>query len=317
MLAVVLFVHYDGNTIEDIRTIKVEMEPQNSNGFTVLSANVGNLSLGCRKYLNNLCYKEVEQRIADNIQTLKPGIVTLQEVLAPWQCQTVNETNKKRVCYEKQEVAQVRRLLGPDYTVVCDTRNQFECVGVRMDLGIIDDCKTGELCFSARTAPALPDCDPGFTVSAVTVRFFDGLIFDLVNLHPQSTNDKCRAQMLAQIFASGEDFSPLLREEKVLLMGDFNMDPWRDEDKSVQTWQEIFRAGWGGYPLRYHNAGIETGNPDFTAFILWRKRTYDFIVSNFAVGTCVVLGESSDTPRLDGGHGMDHRALYGMLKTED
>ena len=29
----------------------------------------------------------------------------------------------------------MRRLLGPDYSIVCDTRLQVECIGVHVDMG--------------------------------------------------------------------------------------------------------------------------------------------------------------------------------------
>ncbi|MFA9404100.1 MAG: hypothetical protein ACERKY_13670, partial [Anaerolineales bacterium] len=56
--------------------------------------------------------------------------------------------------------------------------------------------------------------------------------------------------------------------------------------------------------------------PYFTLKYPTFSRTYDHVVSNFLEGTTLVLGESPGTYRLDGGSGMDHRAVYGILNFE-
>jgi len=282
------------------------------NSISVLSANVGNLSLGCKKVLNKLCYKNVENQIAYNIQRLKPDIVALQEVLAPWQCEEFTETNKKKVCYEVQDTPQVRRLLGDQYTIVCNSTNQFECVGVKTSLGKIQGHALGEIFQDARTSLAIEGCDNGFNVSAVTLELYNGLVFDVVNAHPQSADVKCRIKMLEQIFYPKEQ-NQLVNEDKVLLMGDFNLDPWRDRDESAILWNRWIQRGWGGTPLKYHSGSAETIPPYVTEKILFRGRTVDIILSNFLEGTCQTLGVSPGTERLDGESGMDHKALFGYL----
>ena len=113
--------------------------------LSVLSANVGNLDLRCRKYLNKPCFVEVEEKIAANIANLKPAIIALQEVMTLSQCQKANETDPKKVCFEydkKKYIEQARRLVGPDYTIVCEPRNGYECIALRTDVGTIEDCPT-------------------------------------------------------------------------------------------------------------------------------------------------------------------------------
>jgi len=292
-------------------TFRVPSSPT-AYSFSVLSANVGNLSLGCRSVLNKLCYKDVEERITAHIRQLRPDIVALQEVLAPWQCEKIQEKNPKKVCFEAQLVPQARRLLGPDYTISCNTRNEFECIGVHTSLGEIAGCEPGGYCVNARTSPALDGCDNGFNVSAGTIRLRDGFTFDLVNAHPQSTDSACRAKMIRYIF-EGDELSPaLIESENVLLMGDFNLDPWRDRDESALTWQNYFDQGWAGRPFVYHSGMAEKDPPTITSR-LFTGKTVDFIASNFAAGLAYALGESPGTDRLDGGKGMDHRGLFGYL----
>lgn len=295
--------------------LEMFINPETATSFSVLTANVGNLSLGCRKYLNNLCYKEVEQIIANNIQLLAPDIVALQEILAPWQCAAQKETNDKKVCFENQSVPQVRRLLGDAYTIVCDSRNQFECLGVRTASGSILGCESGLMCNFARTAPSYNACDQGFTASAVTVKLHDGILFDVVNVHLQSTSADCRSRTLRDLLDESIR-STIIEQDRVLILGDFNFDPWRDSDESVDVWQELFDQGWRDRSFRYHVVNNERNKPYFTSFFLLKWRTFDFVVSNFATGDLSVLGESPGSDRLDGGKGMDHRGVYGILAFE-
>jgi hypothetical protein len=156
-------------------------------------------------------------------------------------------------------------------------------------------------------------CDNGFNVSAASIKLMNGFSFDLVNFHPQSTNAECRAKMISLAFEGNSIRKPLIQQDHVLLMGDFNFDPWRDRDQSTEAWNKFFTLGWGGKSFRYHSGLVEKSPPYLTSFVFYRKRTVDFIVSNFAEGICTVLGESPSTSRLDGGKGTDHRALYGVL----
>jgi endonuclease/exonuclease/phosphatase family metal-dependent hydrolase len=278
------------------------------NSFTVLTANVGNLDLRCKKENYKLCYKDVESRISNNISVLKPDIVTLQEVLPNWQCQSFQTSNKKKVCSDENLFPQIRRLLGEDYTIVCEAKYQYECIGVRKTIGNIIGCEPGSICYSARTIPYLEGCDNAFTVSAITVRLHDGFTFDVVNLHPQSTNANCRSRMISALFDT-----KVIQEENVLLMGDFNLDPWRDKDESVQSWQKFFVGGWRNKSFKYHSGIVERDPPYLTSFLFYKKRTPDFVGSNFAKGVLSVLGMTPGTARLDGGKGTDHRAIFGTL----
>ncbi|MBN2147269.1 MAG: hypothetical protein JW726_07765 [Anaerolineales bacterium] len=292
----------------------IPSEPPQS--FSILTANVGNLSLGCQGLLNKLCYKDVEENIARNIQILKPDIIALQEVLAPWQCENITEKNPNKVCSAPQVVPQVRRLLGDDYTISCNSRNQFECIGVRSAIGEVANCSQNQLCNNARTITEIPGCDNGFNVSAITVHLFNGPRFDVVNFHPQSTNAACRAQMISNALLGGNETGSILQEDLILLMGDFNLDPWRDDDESVEVWKNFLSLGWRGSALQYHSGIVEHDPPYITSSMPLLRKTVDFIASNFASGICVVLGETPGTARLDSGSGTDHRAIYGLLTSK-
>lgn len=281
--------------------------------FSVLSANIGNLSLGCLGYNNKPCYKDVEERMAANMRALAPQIVALQEVLPDWQCRKLDERDPKKICFQYDGTTQMRRLLGPEYTVLCDDRNQYVCIAVRTDFAEIVGCPAGEICNRARITPEFEGCDNGFVSIAATLRTKTGEEFDLLSVHLQSTSAQCRVTSLRYIFGDGSGTTPMIQSEKVLVMGDFNFDPWRDRGPDIDAWNEVMRAGWMGSPLGYHSAIAESDLPLPTSRFLLMDKTIDFVASNFLQGICTVQGESPETTRLDGGDGMDHRGLFGML----
>lgn len=275
----------------------------------LLQANVGNLRLDCREgYLYNLCEIAVEERIREGILALAPDVVALQEVVGPSQCEGFEEPDPSRTCHEshlEEEPLMARRLLGEGFFIACDTRGGFECVGVRETFGRIEGCDGEGLC-EAETPEAPEGCDPGFTVSAVTVVPHDGEPFRLVNAHPQSGFQyACRREQLRQVF---EKLAP---DAPALLAGDFNVDPYVDTDEAVALWLETVGEG---KRFSYHSGPAEKVPPYPTSESPLGTNVYDHVVSDFAKGTCTTLGEAPGTERLDGGEGCDHRALLCALE---
>jgi hypothetical protein len=280
--------------------------------FSVLSANLGNSDARCLRHQKRLCRKSVEARITENVKALKPDIVILQESLPPWLCEFKPDTNQKNVCSEIQVEHQVRRILGSDYTIACEPRKEFECIAVHTSAGDIAGCPKGEICLHARSIIPPDYCRDHFTVSAATVNLRNGVSFDIVNMHPPGTNTACRIYFLEEAFKKPPENNHFLKTNKVLAIGDFNFDPWRDTNRSVKVWEKIMESGWAGIPFRYHSGIVET-DPPYPTLIYVIRKTFDLAVSNFASGTMNVLGKSPGTLRLDGGQGTDHRAIFGIL----
>ena len=275
--------------------------------LTVLTVNVGNTSPLCWPYFVKLCRKAVETRIARNLQALRPDVVAIQETLPPWMCENRRLTLPGSVCAGSSDVPQVRRLLGPDYTIVCETRNAFECIAVRTGAGEILGCEPGALCDTDRFERQPEDCRHSVSIMAATVRV-KGRTFDVVNAHAENRSPACRLAAIRQVFEP----DGLIREKKALIMGDFNLDPWREDDPSIRYWrQQIGIDSDSGYV--YHSGIAERHPPYPTLRYPLFTRTYDHVASNFLGGTTRVLGESPKTARLDGGWGMDHRAVHGHL----
>ncbi len=280
-------------------------EPQS---FSLLSANVGNTLLECEGYAYKLCRVDVEERVRANIAALAPDVVVLQEVVGTLQCSALDEDDPAHTCHEGHvagQPSQALRLVGDDYRVVCDARAGFDCVAVKRSFGTFTSCDAEGRCGEAVTAPVVPGCDPGFTVSATDVVIAGEVSIRVVNGHPQSGFDTaCRAAQLEQMF--GELAGP----GPTVIAGDMNLDPWVDNDESVVVWDE--HVG-DGQRFGYHSGPAEQEPPYPTSVNPLASGVLDHVVSDFLEGSCTTLGEAPGSERLDGGEGMDHRALFCEL----
>jgi hypothetical protein len=172
----------------------------------------------------------------------------------------------------------------------------------------------GKLCEGgAVTDVPRPGCDTGFTAFSAVVVTHDQRV-TVVNAHLQNSSVECRERALRQVFEDIDGHPPLASGERILLLGDFNLDPFGSDDASTRLWHRYVDMPGKGKPFWYHSGPAERQppHPTVSVFLLGSK-TVDFVVSNFAYGTCVTLGETPGTTRLDGGRGMDHRALFGEL----
>ncbi|QDG52026.1 hypothetical protein FIV42_15135 [Persicimonas caeni] len=318
---------------EDALGLEWQMPEAGDDSFSALVANVGNIDFRrCNDVAFNLCWTEMEQTIAGRIAELAPDVVLLQEVLDPQQCAAVQNPPADHACHPDHtanEPSQARRLLGADYTIVCDDRNGYECVGVRTDVGSIDGCEPGVLCErSARTAPPVEGCDEGFTLSAVTVHT-DAASFDIVNGHPPSDaggateGRECRKGYFEHVF--GPDAS-LVTSDKVLVGGDLNFDPFRQSEDypDVALWSAHVGldgpAQAGDSPsFAYHSGIVEHDPPYWTSPI--SKTTLDHVVSRGLIGRCKTMGAHPGLAPLDMAVGeqlerLDHLALWCQLSFE-
>jgi endonuclease/exonuclease/phosphatase family metal-dependent hydrolase len=317
ILAILILLHIN-KPLRTMTTLSsLAQTPPNWQLIRLLTANVGNISLACRgPYNHKLCEKSVEENISKYIQILQPDIVFFQELLHPSQCDGWIEANEEKACFENlSEPNQTRRLLGNSYTILCASRMRqeighpvgMECIGVHLKAGTIEGCLPGELCYTDKGLDTpTAECNPEFIIMSVnaTIR---NIPMRLINAHPHSQDKQCRDNSLEQLFESISDVSGT--KANIIIAGDFNFDPFRSAKNTPSAWGRNVGTFGSGKPFYYHS-GIAEHNPPYpTAHFLLQKKTIDHVISNFAAGVCATLGESPGTQRIDGGKGMDHRAI--------
>ena len=256
--------------------------------LTVVTANVGNINGACAEAKFKLCQPAVEARAAEALQAIRPDVVGLIEILP--------------------DGGQVRRLLGPGYAISCDTRFGWDCLAVRKASGV-------KVVKPLRTRKPVAGCDAGFTLNRATLRYRKRTI--AVGLaHPDSSAEKasCRTKELKDLF------STFTRRGRVIALGDWNLDPYREKDASVtafkaaRTYLGLRLATGRAYSLL---AGSSMTDPTGTLFddgyttipYPFSNRTLDHVLTRGIAGGCKVR-------RVDGGGGMDHRAQVCKLRVK-
>lgn len=278
-----------------------------------MTFNVGNPDDAEPNYPLRLRNQPYEDFVAAAIAEWAPDVIALQEVLPPHTCEAFVETDAAATCFEHamREPA-VRRLLGDDYSIVCDMNQQVECVGVRTSFGTIAGVAPGamELRGAQTSPPPGPACnyaagecnndlcDAESTISTVEVSTVEHGPLRVVHLHPNATGftgdgllylgTTCRTAQTEQAFELAEAGTP------ALLLGDWNFDP--DNGALYGAERDVFQLHVGD-GLRFTDHGqrdligrrIVTVRDDPAGFAI------DHVVSDFATGSCVVIR----APRFD------------------
>jgi endonuclease/exonuclease/phosphatase family metal-dependent hydrolase len=277
--------------------------------LVVVQANVGNVNLNCNDQVFKLCLRPVEQRAAAALRELSPDVVAFQEILPvdPFDlCAEAPSPNPANLCAAPRATGlQATRLLGPGYRVACDTRFGWECLAVKE--GVLD------VAGSLATRPVLPACeDRGFTLNSATIRV-EGWPVTVTVGHPDSRDAECRRDQVRDLFEGA-----VPAEVPTLVMGDWNLDPFREDDVSVEYWNASVASRFAYastqeltfFPLAPSQLDPtgevrdpEPANPG-------GARTIDLVLAAGGVGgTCRVQ-------RIDGGGGMDHRAQVCRVSTD-
>lgn len=274
--------------------------------LVAVQANVGNINLSCEEQVFKLCLRPVEERATAALQELHPDVVGFEEILPPELCTDAPSTNPSNLCSGPLEPrSQVRRLLGNRYLFRCDDRFGWDCLAARDRYRLY---LTGRL----ETRPVVSACDDsGFTLNIGTVRLFEWPITTVV-AHPDSMDAACRAAQIRDLFESLPPRAP------ALLLGDWNLDPYRDDDESVRYWstQVPSRFKYASSDEFTFVPGSSQLDPTGEAMDVpgavdpagpFRPRTIDHVLVRGLRGSCEVQ-------RIDGGGGMDHRAQICRLR---
>ena len=251
--------------------------------FSILSVNLGNAEISYfnEKDKNKLVSRNVERRIMRRIHKLQPELVVYQESIGYLE-----------YAGKDPERPQIRRLLGEDYSIVTDKRSQFDGIAIKISAGRILGCKPGHYTKNKHTERQGNTCDKDFSSQVAVIQLNDGFTFDLACFHLHSTNVECRVNTLFNMFIGNPNKhkAAVLHERNILIAGDFNLDPWRQDDRSVQVFREIIARGWNGREVRFHNRIGKDGNLELTSIFPFLSRTIDLAASNFATGSLDTLG---------------------------
>jgi hypothetical protein len=282
-----------------LSVLAAEAAPATAAELRVVQANVGNVNVpGCQQQVYKLCLRPVEVRAVKALRDLRPDLVGFEEILPPDLCRRAPSTNPDNLCSGPlRPPSQVERLLGSGYRHLCDARFGWDCLAVasrRLQLA------------GFRTRPIQPTCeDSGFTLGVGTVRL-RGWPLTAVVAHPSSTDAPCRARQLDDLFSSLPARAP------AILIGDWNLDPFREDDPSVGEWRRWvpsrFRLLSGpeltSFPCtssQIDPTGRTLDGPVSLCTGPLASRTIDHVLARGLTGGCGVQ-------RVDGGGGMDHRA---------
>jgi hypothetical protein len=277
----------------------------------VLTINIGNMSTAevDSAYNYRIAYREYEDRLAARFQSLdpKPQIVSVQEVLSPIACDTIDADSRNSrpdlTCFPDPE-APIERILGSDYQVVCDGVAAVDCLAVLKTFGSIEGANADltldwagtaalppspeefgefDLCdFAAGECFHLADvCDRESSVSGATIRLSTGEQIRAVWVHPTARGKRCQEAQMIQAFRLTEgDW------DGVIMLGDWNYDPWVRQigNSALDAIFDTFVSPSSSTPMHLHGAiddscnMIKTGPSDLA--------TLDFVVSDFAHGWC-------------------------------
>jgi hypothetical protein len=156
------------------------------------------------------------------------------------------------------------------------------------------------------TRPVQPGCgDTGFTLNTATARL-RGWPITVAVAHPSSTDAACRARQLHDLFSSLPPAGP------AVIVGDFNLDPFRDDDASVREWKawvpsrfrQLNDSTLTSFPCtssQLDPSGESLDTPVAPCTGPLPSKTIDHVLVRGLEGRCAVR-------RVDGGGGMDHRS---------
>lgn len=275
----------------------------------VMTINVGNNGRD-EPYPLRLSYQAYEDFVAERIQALRPDVVGLQEVLPRHTCVDDGdawETDSARTCFEVDEREDpVRRLVGPDYSIVCDDILQVDCVAVHIEFGQIEGLALGEYepewsgtlplpdelepCDYTKTEcwEKLPRCDQESSMFELEIVQSGGRLIRVVHAHPAALGQACREHQLADGFRVLREAADEDADVELMMLGDWNFDPDRF-NHAVEEMLYYSHVGPGRL-MREHDerdedcARVKTAPFDFGAF--------DRVLTNFAHGFCSVQHES-------------------------
>lgn len=285
----------------------------------IMTMNVGNGEDEGR-YALRMLHQSYEDWVAARIQSLAPDVIGLQEVLPRHTCLDDGEpweTRARYTCFDADvREDQVRRLVGPDYSIVCDDVMSVDCLAVHVDFGTIEGLAAGA--YEPEWSDTLPlpagfrrctyaehecfeklaVCDRESSVLEARIQTAAGPVIHAVHVHPSAFGQACREHQLADGLRAVREAKEADPDVALMVLGDWNFDP----DRLGRPVEEVlyYSHVGPGQLLREHDERDEvcarpvTGPLDLGAL--------DHVTTDFARGFCEVHHDvhvpiGADAPR--------------------
>ena len=271
-------------------------------------------------YQNSLSWNPAEARLTEWLALVDPDIVAFQEIFHdPW-CDDINRPEDAPldlVCgnYTPDRPRQVRRLMGPDFQIVCGEGKPDTCIAVHTRLGRVaaregqpDNCLTTWDGFVP-----LSRCTSRDRLGRAFVASNNGRpAFNIIAVHGTSgltvEDALCRRDIFSLIFDDKGDGAPLVRSDAInLVLGDFNVDPilFAGGDESADYLLEHIGDD---HPFQWHSPTDPNGPRSYALGV-----SIDHVASDGLTGSCIIPGSSPGVAPIWDRIYWDHRPVVCEL----
>jgi len=236
---------------------------------------------------------------------VKPDLVGFQEIFHPGDCAMIPpEARVGFVCesWKDGDPTVAQMLLGEGYQVACHVGHPDKCAAVKKSFGHFRGCDS-DLCLDGLDGAQVVGCGKGSRIGRAIVDLARGGELTLVNVHGSSgfTSDdqNCRKQQFDQVFVD-LDGAPAASGDRVVVIGDFNTDPWRLLGADVSA--DELRKYVGPRKDFHFITQVGDDAPGSYAGLF----DIDHVISNVFSGSCWIPGLSNGRPPLTDTVFFDH-----------
>ena len=271
-------------------------------------------------YQNSLSWNPAEARLTEWLAQVDPDIVAFQEIFHdPW-CDDINRPEDAPldlVCgsYTRERPRQVRRLMGPDFQIVCGEGKPDTCIAVHKRLGPVTACDgQPDNCLTTWDGfIPLSRCTSRDRLGRAFVESSNGHpAFNIIAVHGTSgltvEDALCRRDIFSLIFDDKGDGTPLVRPDAInLVLGDFNVDPilFAGGDDSADYLLEHIGDD---HPFQWHSPTDPSGPRSYALGV-----SIDHVASDGLTGSCIIPGSSPGVAPIWDRIYWDHRPVVCEL----
>jgi hypothetical protein len=271
-------------------------------------------------YQNSLSWNPAEARLTEWLALVDPDIVAFQEIFHdPW-CDDINRPEDAPldlVCgnYTRERPRQVRRLMGPDFQIVCGEGKPDTCIAVHTRLGPVTACDgQPENCLTTWDGfIPLSRCTSRDRLGRAFVASSNGRpAFNIIAGDGTSgltvEDALCRRDIFSLVFDDKGDGVPLVRPDAInLVLGDFNVDPilFAGGDESADYLLEHIGDD---HPFQWHSPIDPSGPRSYALGV-----SIDHVASDGLTGACVIPGSSPGVAPVWDRIYWDHRPIVCEL----